>query len=129
MPEAESEIGKVVLIDDEKEVSSFFAKVFENFKHVRFFSSSRARHGIEIAKREKPNVVLLDLQMPEINGEEALKELKPLLPGTKFVMMTGWDDGATKNRIIHEIGVDAYFEKPVDLERVMAKIFELMMVK
>lgn len=129
MTDEEKAMSKVLLIDDEKDVGSFFSKVFENFKHIRFFSTNRSRHGIEIAKREKPNVVLVDLRMPEVNGEDVLKELKPLLPGTRFIVMTGWDDEATKNMILKEIGVDAYFDKPVDLEKVIAKVFELIMVK
>ena len=64
-----------------------------------------------------------------MNGEEALRELKPLLPGTKFIVMTGWEDGQTKSRITREIGVDAYFEKPVELEKVITKVIELIMVK
>ena len=67
--------------------------------------------------------------MPQMTGEDVLRALKPVLPNTKFVVMTGWDDGWTKNRILNEIGVAAYFEKPVDLERVMTKVLELIMLK
>lgn len=120
---------KVLLIDDEKDVIGFFEKAFANFKNVKFFTATRAWQGIELAKREKPRVILVDLRMPEISGEEALRELKPLLPETKFVVMTGWDDGETRQRILREVGVEAYFDKPVDLERVVSKVFELIMVK
>lgn len=120
---------KVLLIDDEKDVVDFFQKTFSNFKHVKFFAATRAWVGIELAKKEKPRVMLIDLRMPEIDGEEVLRELKPLLPETKFVIMTGWDDGQTRERIVREVGVDAYFDKPVDLEKVVSKVFELIMVK
>lgn len=73
-------------------------------------------------------MILLDLRMPGMNGEEALIELKNLLPESKFIVMTGWEDGETKERI-EKIGVSAYFAKPVDLEKVVTKIMNLMMVK
>jgi len=122
-------MSKVLMIEDEADLVRFFEQTFRNFKHIQFFSSLEARPGIEIAKREKPNVIIVDLRMPGLSGEEALRELKILLPQTKFVVVTAWEDGTTRERIEGEIGVDAYFEKPVDLERVLGKVMDLLMVK
>ena len=122
-------MNKVLMVEDEEDLVRFFKQIFQNFKQIQFFSATRAREGMEIAKREKPQVIILDLRMPGLSGEEALKELKVLLPETKFIIVTAWDDGITKARIENEIGVAAYFEKPVDLERVVGKIMELLMVK
>lgn len=129
MPDSPEKMSKVLLIDDEEDVVEFFRQAFSHFRHVKFFSAVRARQGIEIATTEKPEVIMMDLRMPEMGGEDALRQLKPQLPGTKFVVMTGWDADQIKERIITEIGVDAYFEKPVDLERVITKVFELIMVR
>ena len=71
----------------------------------------------------------MDLRMPGMNGEEALKQLKRELPGTRLMVMTGWEDGAVRERIEREIGVSAYYSKPVDLEKVITKIMNLLMVK
>lgn len=122
-------LSKVLLIDDEKDVVSFFSGVFQNFKNVQFFTALNARQGIEIARQEKPKVILLDLRMPDLNGEDVLHALKPDLPDSKFIVMTGWDDGETRERIEREFSVDAYFDKPINLEKVIAKIFALLMVK
>ena len=120
---------KVLMIEDEEDLIRFFEEAFRNFKQIQFLSSTRGREGIEIAKREKPAVILIDLRMPGLNGEETLKELKVLLPGTKFVIVTAWNDGTTRERIEKQIGVDAYFEKPMDLEPVIGKVMSLLMVK
>ncbi len=122
-------MSKVLMIEDEADLILFFEEVFKNFPQIQFLSAMRGREGVEIAKREKPNVVILDLRMPGFSGEEALKELKVILPETKFVVVTAWDDGITKDRIENQIGVDAYFEKPIDLEQVIGKIMQLIMVK
>lgn len=129
MPDSEKKVSKVLLIDDEADVVDFFEQAFSNFQHVKFFKTVRARQGLEIAKSEKPDVIMVDLRMPELGGEEVLRLLKPLLPGTKWIVMTGWDDDHTMDRIMEEIGVDVYFKKPVDLERVITKVFELIMVR
>ena len=122
-------MDKVLMIEDEADLVTFFKETFKNFKNIEFFAAERGREGVEIAKREKPKVVVLDLRMPGFSGEEALKELKALLPGTKFVIVTAWNDGITQERLEKDIGVDAYFEKPVDLERVIGKIMALLMEK
>ena len=119
---------KVLMIDDEPNIVGFFAKTFENFSHIQFFTALRAGQGIEIALKEKPQVVLLDLRMPGMNGEEALAELKVQLPAAKFIVMTGWEDGATRERI-ENMGIAAFFSKPIDLEKVITKVMTLIMVK
>lgn len=122
-------MNKVLMIEDEADLVRFFEQTFQHFKDIQFFSALRAREGVETAKREKPDVVIVDLRMPGMSGEEALKELKISLPETKIVVVTAWDDGVTRERIEREFGVDAYFEKPIDLEKVLGKIMELLAVK
>ncbi len=117
--------NKVLLIDDEIDVVSFFKMTFEDDANIQLLSAVRGKEGIEIARRERPKVVVIDLRMPDIDGEEVLKTLKSELVDAKFVVMTGWDDGETRDRILETIGVDAYFDKPADLEKMIAKIVEL----
>ena len=123
-----SEQYKVLMIEDEKDIIYSLAQVFENFKHIKFIGAESALQGIELAKAERPGVILLDLHMPRMSGEEALAELKGLLPEAKFIIMTGWEDGETKQRI-ESIGVEAYFSKPMDLEKLVTKIIYLLMIK
>ena len=123
-----SEQYKVLMIEDEKDIIYSLAQVFENFKHIKFIGAESALQGIELAKVERPGVILLDLHMPRMGGEEALAELKGLLPEAKFIIMTGWEDGETKQRI-ESIGVEAYFSKPMDLEKLVTKIIYLLMIK
>ncbi|MBI2166765.1 MAG: response regulator [Candidatus Omnitrophica bacterium] len=120
---------KVLMIEDEEDLVRFFEEAFRHFKEIRFLSALRAREGIETAKRERPDCVIVDLRMPGLSGEEALRQIKAEFPETKSVVLTAWDDGDTRERVEREIGVDAYFEKPVDLERVIGKVMELLMVK
>ena len=67
--------------------------------------------------------------MPGMNGEEALIKLKSLLPESKFIVMTGVVESDVRERIERQIGVSAYYSKPVDLEKVITKIMNLIMIK
>lgn len=119
-------IKKILVIDDERDIVACLQGVFQNFKHIQLLTALNGHQGIGLAKQEKPQVILLDLRMPGLNGEETLRELKPILPETKFIVMTGWEDGQTRNRIQHEIGVDAYFDKPFELEKLVDKVLQLV---
>lgn len=116
---------KILMIEDEEDLVRFFGEALRSYQGVQFLGYSKGAEGLAAARREKPDFILMDLRMPGFNGEQALKELKELLPETKFAIMTGWDDEVTRGRIEREIGVDAYFEKPVDFENVLNRIAEL----
>ncbi len=115
------EQATLLMIDDEEDLLYQFESLFRSFENIRFLTASDAKTGIAIARKEQPRVIMLDYRMPRMDGEEALKELKALLPECKFIVMTGWEDGLTRDRL-ERIGVDAYFPKPFNLEEVLNKI-------
>jgi DNA-binding NarL/FixJ family response regulator len=51
-----------------------------------------AENAIPVLREKKPNVVLMDINLPGMSGVEAVKKLKPLLPGTQFVILTVYED-------------------------------------
>jgi len=112
---------KFLLIDDERKFVEFVEKAFLPYKEeILFISANTADLGIEIALRERPQVVALDLRMPgAMNGEGVLKKLKSELPEAKFIVVSAWNDGQNKERILKEIGVDGYFDKPISLREFM----------
>ena len=104
---------KILTIDDEVEFTNTIEGYFAP-RGYTVFSASTGEAGLEIAKRELPDIVLIDLKMPGIDGDEVLKRLKEIHPGAKPIMLTAFqdDEGKTKRRIL-DIGVYAYFEKPI----------------
>ena len=73
----------------------------------------RGARGIELVKEKRPDVVLMDLKMPGIDGDEVLRLLKSMTPAPKVIFVTAYDDGGkTKARLL-KMGAFAYFDKPV----------------
>lgn len=118
----------VLMIDDEADIVGFFSKAFTAFKHIKFLAVNRADKALEIARDELPAVILIDLRMPGMNGEEAIPKLKALSPGSRIVVMTGCVEGHVQEHV-ESLGISAYYSKPVDLEKVIAKVMSLIMVK
>ena len=103
---------RIVAIDDEAE----FIDILQNYFSLREYEihvATRGTKGIEIIKEKKPDVVLMDLKMPGIDGDEVLSLLKTMDPSPKVIFVTAYDDGGkTKARLL-KMGAYAYFDKPV----------------
>lgn len=103
---------KMVAIDDEVE----FIDMIKNYFEPRGYDISvaiRGARGIELVKEKKPNVVLMDLKMPGIDGDEVLTLIKSMNPAPKVIFITAYDDGGkTKARLL-SMGAFAYVDKPV----------------
>ena len=114
----------IVAIDDEAE----FIDMLKNYFEPRGYDISvalRGTKGIELIKEKKPNVVLMDLKMPGIDGDEVLTLLKSIIPPPKVIFVTAYDDGGkTKARLL-KMGAFAYVDKPVsslkELEEMILK--------
>ena len=114
----------IVAIDDEAE----FIDMIKNYFEPRGYDISiaaRGTRGIELIREKKPGVVLMDLKMPGIDGDEVLTLLKSISPSPKVIFVTAYDDGGkTKARLL-KMGAYAYLDKPIaslkDLEELLNK--------
>ncbi|MCX5677800.1 MAG: response regulator [Candidatus Omnitrophica bacterium] len=103
---------RIVAIDDESEFIDMLLNYFEP-RGYDINVSIRGVGGIEIIKAKKPDVVLCDLKMPGIDGDEVLKLVKTMQPEPKLIFVTAYDDGGkTKARLL-KMGAYAYFDKPI----------------
>ena len=76
------------------------------------------------ARRQLPDVVLLDLSMPVMDGLEALPQLRELLPYVRIVMLSGFDSQRFRARAL-ELGADEYVEKGSSLDDLMDLLHRL----
>jgi CheY-like chemotaxis protein len=102
----------IVAIDDEAE----FIDMIQSYFVPRGYDISvaiRGAKGIEIIKEKKPNVVLMDLKMPGIDGDEVLRLLNSMKPSPRVIFVTAYDDGGKTRARLMKMGAYAYFDKPV----------------
>ncbi len=113
--------GVVVLqIEDNESNASLVEQILARRPEVRLFSSPEARLGLELAREYRPDLILLDLHLPDLSGEELLYRLKavPELAGTKVVVVSA-DATPSRIRRMLELGVEGYLTKPVDVEALL----------
>lgn len=115
---------RIVAIDDEVDFIQMLKDYFEP-REYEINVAIRGAKGIELVKEKKPDVVLMDLKMPGIDGDEVLKLLKSMSPVPKVIFITAYDDGGkTKARLL-KMGASACLDKPIaslkDLEEIINK--------
>lgn len=105
---------RVVIADDERPARAFLKTSLEDFEGVEIVGEAEnGAEAIEIIKKEKPDLALLDLQMPEISGLEVVKLLKKSqMPLVAFV--TAYDEYAVQ---AFEVNAIDYLLKPIEKSR------------
>lgn len=84
---------QVMIVEDEMLLNDAYARVL-TVADVSLLRAYNGKEALEILKKEKPNIILLDLRMPVMDGIAFLKELKPKqnLPDTKIIVFSNYDD-------------------------------------
>ncbi len=111
---------KVLLVDDEEE----FVNALSERMKIRDLESDVALSGEEALKtmdEDLPDVMVLDLKMPGMDGMEVLRRAKKAYPGVEIIMLTG--HGSEKDeKEARRLGVFEYLQKPVSIEKLMKTI-------
>jgi DNA-binding NarL/FixJ family response regulator len=115
----------VSIVEDDSEARKLLVgwiKRAEGFQFVTDHDS--AENALEVLPLEKPGVVLMDINLPGINGIECVRRLKPLLPASQFVMLTVYEDA---DHIFHALaaGATGYLLKQTPRSELLAALLEV----
>jgi len=101
---------KFLIVDDEQDVVDNVSELF-TLRNYAVVTATSGKKALELVDKEKPNIIILDIRMPDINGIDVLKEVKKNYPKIRVIMLTGIEDEATKNMAM-ALGASGYFTKP-----------------
>lgn len=110
---------RVLIIDDNVDAASLLSMVVSAYGHHAEVANS-GRDGLEIASAFRPDIVFLDIGMPEMSGYEvavALRQL-PLLKDVYIAAVTGWNDASTRAQVI-SAGFNLHLTKPAAVESIL----------
>jgi two-component system alkaline phosphatase synthesis response regulator PhoP len=123
--------GKVLVVDDEPDVVDMLRMMLENASY-EVVSAYDGKEGIEKAKEQKPDIIVLDLMMPGMDGFEACKEMKsdPDLKDIPVLVLTAISRHFSDTKYARSMGLelvsDDYIDKPVDPNVLLSRIAALM---
>ncbi|MGA9263319.1 MAG: response regulator, partial [Desulfobacterales bacterium] len=77
--------------------------------------------ALEVAREDEPDVMILDLKMPGIDGIEVLRRVKKTQPAIEVIILTGHGSDADR-KVCMDLGAFAYLQKPVDIDELSGTI-------
>lgn len=123
--------AKILVVDDEPTASFMIRQIFRKEIRANTYELTFASNGVEalacLAEQDFP-LVLSDINMPEMNGLDLIRNIQSSYPNTKVVMVSAYSD---MSRIRHcmNYGAFDYITKPIDakdLKETVAKAFRFM---
>ena len=118
---------KILIVDDEESVRYSFRKLFRE-PGCEIIEASNGLEAISVIKKDLPDLVLMDIEMPGLNGLEAIQKVKALHPQLPVIIITAF---GTTERVIAAMkyGAYEYLEKPFDVGRLKEVVSEALEMK
>src|SRR5262245_44039319 len=108
-------MATVLVIDDEQSITWAFERFLTTLGH-RFISAPTAEQGLALAEREKPDLVIMDVKLPGMNGLDAVDRLRKRDPDARVIVITAHGNLDTAVRAA-KAGAVEYLTKPLDLQK------------
>ena len=117
-------MAKLLIIDDDQETGIYLQGFFTK-RGCQVITIFNGEEGILSFKKHKPDLVLLDIKMPGINGLEVLKEIKAQEKRTSVVMFTVLGDDSTR-KVAEELGADGFIRKPFNMNELEGTVSRML---
>ena len=108
-------MATVLVIDDEEGIRNLLDTLLSR-KGYEVVLASNGQRGLELFRRKRPDVVVLDLKMPQMDGLTVLQQVRQLNPTQPVVILTGAGTAETEQQL-RALGVTEYVEKEFSLHR------------
>jgi CheY-like chemotaxis protein len=110
--------GKVVLVAEDEEINYLFLDEVLRRTGAKVLWAKNGREAIDIYRTNKIDLILMDLKMPEMNGYEALQEIRETKGTTRIIAQTAFAMSGEKEEIL-EAGFDGYISKPIRIAELL----------
>ena len=118
---------KILIVEDEEEIAGLFCEIFEDLENYETIYAVDGRQALIYARANKPDVVLLDIQLPDLNGYEVCRLIKEdsALSNTKILMISGLTPDPDCMKAL-EAGADDCIAKPFSSGLLLKRIEGLL---
>lgn len=113
-------LKKILIIEDDKTIIEGLEDTLQ-FHDFQVFTALNGREGVALFREHKPDLVILDIMLPGVDGFEICKKLKQDAPEVPVIMLTAKSQESDK-LLGFELGVDDYVTKPFSIKELVARI-------
>ena len=114
---------KIVVVDDEVEICDFVKSFFKE-RNFEVFTAYNGEEALNLIEVENPQIVLLDIKMPVMDGIEVLKEIRKRDNPSRVIMVTAIED-TEKLEEAKSFGAAGYITKPLSLEQLEHSVLSI----
>jgi len=119
---------KIMVVDDEKEQIFSIEQYFNTFhaNEYNIISATSGKNCLKLLEKQTPDVLILDIMMPEMNGWEVIEELQknPNTSKIPIIILTARTDGFARDA--GRLMADDFIEKPIDMEELKIRIDKVL---
>ncbi len=118
---------KLLVVEDEEAILELISTILDEHGDYRILCARDGEEALRIAQADNPDAILLDIQLPKINGYEVCKLIKstPSMSHVKVLMLSGMAQNAGWQKA-QEVGADGYIAKPFSSIALSEKVEELL---
>lgn len=127
---AADKTAKIMIVDDEPLNVMTFRQHLKMEGYERFVTTSDAREALHLLRNELPDVLLLDIRMPEVSGLDILRVigLDPILQHIPVLILTAASDPATRKQAL-DLGASDFLQKPIDPNELLPRVRNAAVIK
>jgi type IV pilus assembly protein PilB len=118
---APARTGRRVLVCDDEPITRMLVKLLLEREQYVVLEASTGREGVDIARREHPDLMLIDLNMPGMDGYEAIGQVRRDLTTMPIVVLTSEEGPGVERRVL-DLGADDYIVKPFDAAVLLSRV-------
>ncbi|MCM8709475.1 response regulator [Clostridium sp. SYSU_GA19001] len=123
---------KILIVDDEAHIRLLLEQTLEDFEDygVEILTAGDGKKAIELILKEKPEIVFLDVMMPDMSGYDVCSKIKNeyRLTNVNIIMLTAKGQGIDEKRGL-DAGADMYMTKPFDPDVIVKRASEILNIK
>jgi DNA-binding response OmpR family regulator len=120
-------MARILIIDDDESITSLLQMVLSR-QGYEVLTAANGREGVKLFNCIPADLVISDILMPEMDGLEALKQLRQLSPNLKLIAVSGGGVRLKMDvlRVAELLGAAATFEKPYKIDALLASVRQLL---
>jgi CheY-like chemotaxis protein len=105
---------RIAVADDEPDVREYFRRMLPRLGHEVVAAAANGRELVELCRQQKPDLIIADVRMPDMDGDDAIEEICSVRP-TPFILISAYSKPAHMSDAFGAVG-SAYLTKPVKRE-------------
>lgn len=115
--------GMVLLVDDEPHIRKYVGLILKQLGSPIIVEAANGEEAVEAYRRDNPDLVLMDVNMPKLDGLDALKQIRALDPDSVVIMLTSLANRETVEQAL-ELGAVGYIRKDTPKQEITAALTE-----